>query len=133
MFFLFATLALLALVAFSPRYGVVVIALSLLVTIAVKITTKLVSDVEPTLGESFKAVLYGIGIVLVAVAAMVTAGGGSVSAQDGLAVGVLALLFAAYTAGFKVALGTGWRASGIVAIVATLVSGAFLYSVRHIA
>jgi hypothetical protein len=139
MFYMLATVLLGGLALLAPRVAAVAIALSLVVTLTVKLVTRLVSNVEPTLGESFKAVCYGIGLGGLALAMLIGAGisvansGGTMSLSGAAGQVVFALLLACYVAGFKGALGTGWRASAVVAFAASVVSIGFLFSVRNIA
>jgi hypothetical protein len=133
MFYMLATVLLGGLALLAPRFAVVALALSLVVTLTVKLVARLASKVEPTIGESFRAVWYGIGLAGLVLAMMLGATGGTLHVEGDQATLVLGLLFAAYVAGFKGALGTGWRASAVVAFAASVVSIGFLYSVRNIA
>jgi len=124
---------LIALAAFAPRVAAVALGLALVVTLAVKLSAKAVSDVEPSLGDSFKGVAYALGLAGLLMLALAGAGGGSVHVEGALAMLFFAGLFGAYVAGFKLALGTGWRASALVAIVAAVVSAGFWFVARGIA
>lgn len=117
------------------KLTIAVCALVLFVTVVVKISAQVVSGVSPTLGESFKAVFYASLFVALALLAFMSfsSGTGVHHVEGAAAMVVMAGLFAAYTLGFQIGIGTSFGASAVVALIATLLSGAILWSVKGLA
>ena len=124
--------ALIGLAALAPRAAAFAAGLALVVTLAVKVSAKAVSGAEPTLGQSFKGVAYGLGFTCLLLLALLGAAGGTLHVEGAMATLVFAALFAAYVGGFKLALGTGWRASALVSVVAAVVSVGYWFVARGV-
>jgi hypothetical protein len=88
------------------------------VPIIVRILAKAIGKVEVSFGDAAKAVAYGLGTVLLILAALGTIGKGTAHVGTPMAL----VLFAAYTLAYKFALGTSTRASAAIAIASTAAS-----------
>lgn len=117
------------------KISLAVCASILIVTVVVKVSAQVVAGTSPTLGESFRSVFYAsllVGLVLLAVMSF-SSGTGTSHIVGWPALAVLAGLFAAYTLGFQIGIGTSFGASAGIAVISTLVSGAILWSVKDLA
>jgi hypothetical protein len=125
--FLFLTVFVIAVVAFaSPPVALAFGLLAFAIPYTVKVTAQSVAGLEFGFGESAKAVAYSLGLALLFLLALIGAGGGSVTLGPVL----IAVLGASYVLGFKLALGTAFVPSIIIAGVSTLISAMLVAAAR---
>ena len=109
--------------------------LLLLVTTAVRFTTRAVAGVESSYGEAAKAVGLSFFFLVIALLVLLSfAKGTGITQFTGLA-GYLVFVafFVAYVLGFKLSLGASFGASAVVAVVSTVASTVLFLVFRSLA
>jgi hypothetical protein len=116
------------------KVTVVTCMLLLLVTSVVKVSANAVANTNTTFGEAFKAVGLSFFFGVVALFTLVSFSKGTgTSTFSGLsAMAVLCALLASYVLGFKVALGTSFASSAVIALISTIISGVVLWAARSL-
>jgi hypothetical protein len=99
-----------------------------LVTLVIKGVTRIVSGINPSFGEAFKAVILSFIFLMVAMFTLFSLSKGTGTSHfSGLSGWAVAgALLSAYVLGFKVSLGTSFGASAVIAVVSTAVSNVLL-------
>jgi hypothetical protein len=115
-----------AVIAIAPaRVSIIFCALVVLVPMLVSALAKKVADAEVTFVAAAKAVALSLVLVFVLGLMLLTSAQGSLTIGPGL----LVLFLLAYTLGFKLVLGTSFRASAIIGLAAAVASGALAWIV----
>jgi len=104
----------------------------LLVTTVIRFTTRAVAGVESSYSEAAKAMALSFFFLVIAFFTLLSfASGTGVNQFTGLAGYLVALVFfAAYVLGFKLSLGISFVASGLIAVVSTVVSTALFFALK---
>lgn len=117
-----------------PKVTILTCGLLIISALVVKVAAQTVANTSPSLGESFKSVGLSFAFLAIALFTLTSFSRGTgVSQFAGLsAVAVLGALLGSYVLGFKIALGTSFGASAVIALISTTVSGLLLWVAKGV-